>query len=227
MTDSIFGYSFSKPDLLIEALTHRSAARGRIRKGRRQSVPSNERLEFMGDRVLSLLVAEWLIERFPAEPEGLLALRLANLASGPVLAAVAERLGLADRLSVAPNEARSGVTLLPTVLADAMEAVIGAVYFDGGLTPARDLVRTAWLPVMEQQIQPPKNPKTALQEWLGARGLPPPAYTVETQQGPPHSPVFTIVASGGGLSGRGVAGSKQVAERDAAADLLGQLELPS
>ncbi len=224
MTDEIFGYRFARPAFLAEALTHRSAARPRQRKGREPAIPSNERLEFMGDRVLGLIVAEWLVERFPAEPEGALARRHAHLVARPMLATIGERLGLADRLSVAPNEARAGVRLLATVLADAMEAVIGAIYLDGGLDPARHLVRAAWLPAMEAQITPPKDPKTALQEWLGARGKPLPVYTTERQDGPPHNPVFTVAVTGNGRTGRGSAGSKQVAERDAAADLLGQLE---
>ena len=229
---SSYGHVFRRPELLHEALTHRSAARGRPQRARttpRDSRPStatqasNERLEFIGDRVLGLIVAEWLIERFPAEQEGELARRHAHLVARPLLAEVAEQLGLAERLSVAPNEARAGVSLLPTVLADAMEAVIGAVYLDGGLDSARALVRGAWDGAMQAQILPPTDPKTALQEWLGARGQPLPVYAVASQDGPPHAPRFVVTVTGAGQRGTGTAGSKQAAERAAAADLMGVL----
>ena len=124
---------------------------------------------------------------------------------------------------MAPNEARAGVKSLPTVLADAMEAVIGAVFLDGGLQPARILVREAWSAAMDAQILPPTDPKTALQEWLGARGLPLPVYVVESQHGPPHAPQFVVTVETGGHRGSGSAGSKQAAERAAAAALLGSL----
>jgi ribonuclease III len=223
-----FGHAFRRPELLNEALTHRSAAQGRQHRGRHAggthpNLSSNERLEFVGDRVLGLIVAEWLIERFPHEQEGALARRHAHLVARPLLAEIGERLGLADRLAVAPNEARAGVKLLPTVLADAMEAVIGAIYLDGGLEAARTLVRDAWAAAMEAQKIPPTDPKTALQEWLGARGLPLPAYAVTSQEGPPHAPQFVVTVSGGGQQGSGTAGTKQAAERAAAAALLGLL----
>ena len=223
MNDTAFGHVFRRPQLLREALTHRSAVHLRQRRGTHPSLGSNERLEFVGDRVLGLVVAEWLVERFPNEQEGALARRHAHLVARPLLAEISGRLGLADRVAVAPNEARAGVKLLPTVLADTMEAVIGAVYLDGGLEAARTLVRTAWGPAMEAQKQPPQDPKTALQEWLGARGLPLPVYTVISTEGPPHAPQFVITAEGGGKMGSGRAGTKQAAERAAAAELLGRL----
>ena len=240
VSGTAFGYTFKRPDLLAEALTHRSAVHIRQQGGRKpgnrkrsaspvrdstahSSMASNERLEFIGDRVLGLVVAEWLFERFPLEQEGSLARRHAHLVARPLLAEIAERLGLADRLAVAPNEARAGVKLLPTVLADAMEAVIGAVFLDGGLQPARMLVREAWSAAMDAQILPPTDPKTALQEWLGARGLPLPVYVVQSQEGPPHAPQFVVTVETGGHRGSGSAGSKQAAERAAAAALLGIL----
>ncbi len=224
MNDTAFGYVFRRPQLLREALTHRSAVHLRQRRGvAHSSLGSNERLEFVGDRVLGLVVAEWLAERFPTETEGALARRHAHLVARPLLAEIGERLGLADRMAVAPNEARAGVKALPTVLADAMEAVIGAIYLDGGLEAARDVVRTAWGPAMEAQKQPPQDPKTALQEWLGARGQPLPIYSVTATEGPPHAPQFVIQAAGGGKTGSGRAGTKQAAERAAAIELLGKL----
>ncbi len=221
------GHDFARPDLLREALTHRSAVIGRSlargRTARRSGAGSNERLEFIGDRVLGLLIAEWLAERFPDDQEGQLGPRLAHLVSQPVLADIADGIGLPAALSVAPGESRAGVRKLATVLADAMEALIGALYLDGGLGPARRFVRRAWEEAMSSLAEPPKDPKTALQEWLLARGMQLPSYEVLSREGPPHDPVFVIGVSAAGHAGSGAAGSKRVAERLAAADLLGKL----
>src|ERR1700722_19315353 len=164
--EAILGHVFHRPDLLAEALTHRSAVQG---KGRAR--PSNERLEFIGDRVLGLAMAEWLAERFPREQEGELGRRLAYLMSQPVLASVAETVGLAAALSVSPGEAKAGVAKRATVLADALEAALGALYLDGGLGVARDFVRHAWNDAMTGQTDPPKDAKTALQEWAQKRAM--------------------------------------------------------
>ena len=140
--------------------------------------------------------------------------------SREVLGGIAERSGLPAVLAVAPNEARAGVKQLATVLADAMEAVIGAIYLDGGLAPARAFVRRHWDEAMVSQILPPKDPKTALQEWLLARGLELPHYQVTSREGPSHAPVFVITVAACGKEGRGEAGSKRIAERAAAAALM-------
>ena len=168
-----FGHAFARPELLREALTHRSAIPRA--NGRPPKIRSNERLEFVGDRVLGLLMAEWLADRFPDEAEGLLARRHADLVAEPMLAEIGVRLDLPGMLIVAPNEARAGVGQGVAVVADAMEAVLGALFLDGGLEAARALVRSAWLDAVEAQTQPPKHPKTDLKEWLEARGaaLPP------------------------------------------------------
>ena len=209
--DSILGYTFTRSDLPREALTHRSALRGR-RAGR----GSNERLEFIGDRVLGLLVAEWLIERFPAEQEGELGRRLASLVSQPILAANADRIGLGEALTVAAGEARAGVKRRATVLADALEAALGAIYLDGGLEPARAFVRRVWDEAMTSQTDPPKDAKTALQEWAQKRGLDLPAYTVTERTGPAHVPVFVVTVVAGDHTASGTAGSKRAAEQLAA-----------
>lgn len=211
----MLGHAFARPDLLREALTHRSALHG---PGRRDA--SNERLEFVGDRVLGLLIAEWIAERFPHEQEGALGRRLAQLVSQPVLAEVAVAVGLAAVLSVAPGEARAGVKRRATVLADALEAAIGALYVDGGLDRARSFVRRAWTSAMEAQEAPPKDAKTALQEWAQSRGLDLPSYAVVAREGPPHAPRFVVSVSVGRAAGTGAAGSKRAAEQKAAADLL-------
>lgn len=218
MLDAILGYRFTRSDLPREALTHRSALQGN-RPGSGATGTSNERLEFIGDRVLGLLIAEWLAERFPDEQEGDLGRRLASLVSQPVLAQVADTIGLGEALSVAPGEARAGVKRRATVLADALEAALGAIYLDGGLEPAREFVRRAWDRAMSTQEAPPKDAKTALQEWAQKRGLELPSYTVSARSGPPHAPVFEVTVSIGNWRGTGTAGSKRAAEQLAAEQL--------
>jgi len=212
----LLGHHFAQPKLLTEALTHRSAAGAR-------GHGSNERLEFIGDRVLGLIVAEWLIERFPQEREGALGPRLAALVSRPALAAIAEANGLAALLAVAPGESRRGVRERSTVLADALEAIIGALYLDAGLGAARDFIRRVFAGVVDQQFAPPKDPKTALQEWALKRALPLPVYEVLEQSGPSHAPQFIIQAKVGDATAKGEAGSKRAAEQLAASLLLGNL----
>jgi len=221
--ETILGHSFQRPALLREALTHRSAVQGNgaPRGGRRHH--SNERLEFIGDRVLGLIMAEWLAERFPREQEGELGRRLAYLVSQPVLAAVADTVGLAAALSVAPGEARAGVTRLATVRADALEAALGALYLDGGLEVARNFVRSAWHDAMTEQADPPKDAKSALQELAHRRSSDVPVYEVTGRSGPPHAPEFTVTVTVGEMNADGTAGSKRAAEQLAAEALLVRL----
>jgi ribonuclease-3 len=214
---TLLGHQFAQPKLLAEALTHRSAAGAR-------GVGSNERLEFIGDRVLGLIVAEWLIERFPKEQEGKLGLRLAALVSKPALAGIAEANGLSGLLNVARGEIKRGVAGQATVLADALEAMIGALYLDGGLEVVRDFIRRVMGAVMEEQAIPPKDPKTALQEWVLARALALPDYVLEGTHGPAHAPAFVISVRVGDAVGRGEAGSKRAAEQAAARALLELLQ---
>ena len=223
--ESILGHEFTRPELLREALTHRSAAHSgsRPKGGRVKGAGSNERLEFVGDRVLGLLIAEWLSERFPDEQEGGLGRRLGHLVSQPVLAEVAEQIGLGAALDVAPGEVRAGVKRQATVLADALEAALGAMFLDAGLEPARRFIRRAFAEVMETQSAPPKDSKTGLQEWAQGRGLPLPRYLVASRAGPSHAPVFVVTVTVAGRTGSGTAGSKRSAEQLAASDLLGQL----
>ena len=219
-TDLFPGHEFARPGLLREALTHRSA----VPRHRSSAVRSNERLEFLGDRVLGLLVAEWLSERFPAEAEGLLARRHAELVAEPALAQIGEKLALADKLIIGPNEARVGVGHGAAVLADAVEALLGALYLDGGLEAARRFVRSAWAEAIEAQSKPPKHPKSDLKEWLEARGEELPPFVEQGRSGPAHAFVFTVTVSALERTGTGVATTKQLAERAAAADLLQQLQ---
>ena len=222
LAERMLGHGFSDRTLLAEALTHRSALQGQLRRGKKTR--SNERLEFIGDRVVGLVIAEWLIERFPQEQEGALGRRHAQLVSRPTLAEIAECAGLGATLALGASEERAGVAQLANVLADALEAMIGATYLDGGIEPVRRFIRGAWARALDDMVEPPTDPKTALQEWLMARGLPLPAYRVVSRSGPSHAPEFAISVTGAGGEGVGKAGSKRLAERAAAADLLARLQ---
>src|SRR5262249_49728086 len=152
------------------------------------AVEGNERLEFLGDRVLGLVTADALLRVFPNENEGDLAPRLAALVSAPTLARVATGFGLAAHIKVARGQKAD--TVETAVLADACEAVIGALYLDGGLAAAEKFISAHWSALMRADIVPPKDAKTALQEWAQARGLPLPVYRVQDSSGPAHAPSF-------------------------------------
>jgi ribonuclease-3 len=211
-------HRFARHDLLLHALTHRSAA-----DPRRQMLDSNERLEFVGDRVLALVMAEWLAERFPQEREGDLGKRLAHLVAQDSLAKVAASLDIAGALRIPAAEERSGVRKRASVLADAVEALLGALYLDGGLEPARALVRREWGALLEASARPPVSPKTRLQEWTLGRGLGLPEYMLVSATGPSHHPVFVVRALAAGHDAEGTGENKRAAEQEAAAKLLAQL----
>jgi len=217
------GYVFHSPALLAEALTHPSLSGGR-RSAQRHGRGGYERLEFLGDRVLGLLVAEWLMECFPTEAEGGLAKRHVALVRRESLCQVAETLGLGEHLRLSPGEADSGGRHNRTILADACEALIGALYLDGGLEVARRFVHAYWTPLLEAIERPPQDGKTMLQEWAQGRGLPLPAYRIVERTGPAHRPEFEVAVEVPGLpvaSGHG--SSRRAAEQAAAAVLLAQL----
>lgn len=224
------GYHFKDRTLLQKALTHRSALYDRRlprnKKGNQKvkGAGSNERLEFIGDRVLGLIMAEWLLERYPHEQEGDLGSRHAHLVSRTTLGKVAQKLEFSDAIHVAYHEERIGVNQTESVMADAVEAILGAMYLDGGLEPVRQLVRKVWADIITLQASPPKDSKTALQEWVLARGLPLPVYEVIQQEGPSHAPNFLIQVKAKDKEGRGEGRSKRIAESAAAADLLHQLK---
>lgn len=215
------GHRFARPGLLRQALTHRSAA-----DPRRGQLDSNERLEFIGDRVLGLLMAEWLIERFPDEREGALMRRFGVLVAWDTLAALAERLDIGAALVVPPGEGRAGLTARRNVLADAMEALLGAVYLDGGLDAARPVLRRVFAPLLEGDERPPAPAKSRLQEWLQARGLALPEYRTVATSGPAHQPVFavSVVADGRGAEGTGE--TRRAAEQAAAEAWLAEVDAP-
>ncbi|MBS7812895.1 ribonuclease III [Roseococcus pinisoli] len=212
------GHRFGKASLLEQALTHRSAA-----DPRRGMLDSNERLEFLGDRVLGLCMAEWLAERFPQEREGDLGKRLATLCSQEVIAPIAEKMGLAEALRVPPSEGRTGLRARATVLADALEAILGALYLDGGLDAARNVVRREWAAAIEVDAKPPVSAKNRLQEWTLGRGLGLPDYQHVSVTGPSHAPVFVVTVHAAGRSAEGMGESKRAAEQAAAEAWLGGL----
>jgi ribonuclease-3 len=217
------GHRFSTVDLLIEALTHPSAVRRRgiSRRG-------YERLEFLGDRVLGLIVAELLWRRFPAEAEGELTRRHTHLVRRDALAEVARAVNLGSRLIVSPGEDAAGLRENSSVLADVCEAVIAALYLDGGLPAARHFVERRWEARLAALSEPPRDPKTTLQEWVQARGLPLPAYRTVAAEGPSHRRRFTVTVNIEGLDRATASGpSKRAAETAAAAAALAALAVPS
>jgi ribonuclease-3 len=214
------GHDFADPELLCQALTHSSVAGTDKRQG-----ISYERLEFLGDRVLGLIVADLLLARFPDEPEGALARRHAFLVSREALAEVARELGLGAFLRLSKGEAEGGGRHNPTMLADVCEALIGALYRDAGLEAARAFVAPRWEPLVRQDRTPPQDSKTALQEWAQGRGLPLPGYRELARSGPPHEPEFTVAAEVAGYpEAHGTGRSKRLAEQDAATRLLERLQ---
>lgn len=205
------GHSFADPALLAQALTHRSAA-----DPKRRQLDSNERMEFLGDRVLALVIAEWLSEHFPREREGELGKRLSVLVAADTLARVGERIGLSAALNIPPAEGRTGLRNRATVLADATEALIGALYLDGGLDAARGFVRREWAVLLAADLKPPMSAKSRLQEWTLGRGLGLPEYRLDGTTGPSHAPVFRVSVHAAGRSAGAVGDNKRAAEQAAA-----------
>ena len=190
-----------------------------------QAAANYERMEFLGDRVLGLVVAEWLFERFPHEPEGALSRRLNALVTGPVCAAVARELDVVPHLRLGKQAREDGAADSDNVLGDVMEALIGAYYLEFGLEPARGFIRKAWGPRILVNSEAPKHPKSELQEWAAAHNRRPPEYEVIDRSGPNHAPRFRVKVSVGKLADATAEGtSKQEAETAAAAALLGKLE---
>ena len=222
----IIGYDFVRRELLQEALTHPSALAAERRRDRRRKLVKRgyERLEFLGDRVLGLVVADLLWRRFEDEPEGDLTRRHTHLVRREALARVAEVIELGPHLVLSRAEAAAGAAGNPGILADACEALIAAIFVDGGFAAASSFVRRFWEPLIDEMEEPPRDPKTALQEWAQARGLALPAYELVSTSGPDHSPLFTVAASvAGGDRAIATASSKRLAEARAAASLLDRL----
>ena len=203
------GHDFADQALLERALTHPSATE-----------PSYERMEFLGDRVLGLALSDVLFHRFPDESEGGLARRLGKLASRDCLATVARTIGLVEHVRIA-----DGAKANDSILADCCEAVLAALYLDGGMRVARRFIEAAWEGLIAADAKPPREAKTALQEWAQSRGMARPGYGVVTQSGPPHAPEFIVeVSLAGETPERGTGRTKREAERAAAEAMLERLE---
>jgi ribonuclease-3 len=207
--EKALGYHFSRPDLLRQALTHRS-----------HSSPHNERLEFLGDSVLNCTVATLLYQRFPALKEGELSRMRASLVRQETLADLAAGLQLGDELRLGEGELKSGGFRRPSILADALEAVFGAIYLDADFTAAHNVIVALYQSRVEQ-IDPHdtgKDAKTALQEWLQARRHPVPHYTLLATHGDAHAQDFEVACAIPvlGVETKGRGGSRRIAEQHAA-----------
>ncbi|KMW60552.1 Ribonuclease III [Candidatus Rhodobacter oscarellae] len=207
------GHRFERPALLLEALTHPSVS-NTVRA-------DNQRLEFLGDRVLGLVMAEALFSADQTASEGKLAPRYNALVRKETCADVARALDLGDVLRLGRSEMMSGGRRKEALLADAMEAVIAAVYLDAGFEAARKIVLRSWGDRTDRVEQDARDAKTALQEWAQGKGQQPPRYVLVDRSGPDHAPVFTIEARlQSGQSATAKAASKRQAEQAAAAELL-------
>ncbi len=210
------GYSFKDPELLELALTHASVAEGARR------IADNERLEFLGDRVLGLMIAEMLMDAFPEAEEGELSRRFHSLVSREACAAVATHLEVGPALRLAAGETKTGGRGNPTILGDAIEALIAAVYKDGGYAAMSACFKPLWTKALENSGNASQsNPKSFLQEWAVANGKTPPAYNLVNRKGPDHAPIFTMEVRIDGLSPQSATGrSRQDAEKTAALRLI-------
>jgi ribonuclease III len=242
--ESALGYGFANPELLLRALTHRSLANERILEGAEEDSPiaaDNERLEFLGDAVLGLVVAEAMFLLHPEWREGELTRVRAQLVSRHHMAEVAESLQLGRHLRLSRGEDRSGLRRKSTVLSNTMEAVIGAMFLDGGLDPVRAFVRRHVMGQTVEQLarelrsgEALGNYKSALQEHLQAAGAGPPVYKVKSESGPDHRKRFLVevrLKAAGGEPGkplaRGLGSTKKLAEQDAARRALTRLTAPA
>jgi ribonuclease-3 len=215
LTDKL-GHEFQDGELLKRALTHASA----------DAVRSNERLEFLGDRVLGLIVADKLHAQFPTDAEGALALKFNALARGAACAQAARAAGLAEHIILAHSESASGGRDKPAILSGTCEAVIAALYLDGGMAAARAFVERYWAPMFAVLGTDMRDAKTRLQEWAQSRGKDAgaPVYTLIGREGPDHAPHFLVEARvPGHPPERGEGRSKREAEQEAAARLLARV----
>lgn len=198
---AMLGYNFKDKALLRHSLTHPSIAKGQS---------DYQRLEFLGDRVLALVIAEEIYRQNPSHREGQMANMHSNLVRGGVCGEIGRQIGVGEFIAVGLSEKRKGVNLNNTVVGDVVEALIGAIYLDGGLEAAKSFILKNWAARLLERTVVAKDPKTSLQEWVLARGLPIPAYKVIKREGLDHSPVFTVelsvkdkeAAHGSGLSKR-------------------------
>lgn len=217
--EAALGHVFNTPALLERALTHPSYAADHNNR-----VLHYERLEFLGDAVLQLVVSEMIFLRFHQEKEGDLAKRRAALVCGETLAEIARAMHVGKYLRLGNSEESCNGRHNPANLENALEALIAAIYMDGGLEPARKFIEKYFTPVMDSKKSPPKDAKTALQEWTQSHNLPLPEYVVVSQTGPAHAPEFTMELRVEGQEAvRAKASNKKLAERTAASMLCDAL----
>jgi len=218
--EAALGYTFKQPSLLERALTHSSV------RGTNAKRADNERLEFIGDRVLGLAIAEMLHHAHPTASEGDMARRYNVLVKGEACARFARNLGLGPHLILSPSETENGGRDKDNILADAIEAVIGAIFLDGGFLKARDVILRLWgITGGTQPATVSADPKSALQEWAQGRGLPLPSYTALERTGPDHAPQFRTQVRVNGLPPADGSGpSKRAAEQAAATAMLGRVK---
>jgi ribonuclease-3 len=210
------GYRFKDAALLDSALSHISAL-----KGMRNRAASYQRLEFLGDHVLGLVISDMLFRAFPKADEGELSRRLADLVRKETCAEIARAIDLGAAIRLGSSEANAGGRTRPAILADVCEALIGAVYLDGGFAAAETLVGRLWEARMKTKAQPLRDPKTMLQEWAQGRGLPTPAYREVSRSGPDHDPDFRVAVHLPKLApAEGCGRSKRAAEQAAAAAMM-------
>jgi ribonuclease-3 len=210
------GYKFANAALLATALTHVSALKPLRKRG-----DSYQRLEFLGDHVLGLIVSDMLYRAFPNADEGELSKRLADLVRKESCADVAKTLGLVDEIKLGAVGAGASARLRKSVLGDICEAVIGAVFLDGGYQAAAQFVERNWTERMHKLRRPLRDPKTTLQEWAQGKGLPTPVYREIERTGPHHDPQFRIAVELPGLAAaEGTGGSKRAAEKAAASAMI-------
>jgi len=209
------GYRFKNPAYMEQALTH-SSMTGAV---------NNERIEFLGDRVLNLVMAHTLFEQFPHENEGSLAKRHSALVQGTMLAAVGNTIGIGDFLILSEGERHSGGAENENIVSDAMEAMLGAIFLDGGLESARGVIIRLWDKYILSPAEIHQDPKTELQEWVQARSLPLPEYDIVSRTGPDHAPRFEIEVRVQGYDPVLADGSsRRQAEKEAARIMLKKLK---
>ncbi|MDD9910920.1 MAG: ribonuclease III [Ahrensia sp.] len=209
------GHSFNSYERLLRALTHSSAT------ARTDTASNYQRLEFLGDRVLGLCVAELLFETFPTSPEGELAVRSSALVSGRTCAEIADEIGLPEFIHAGTDVKHLSSKKMRSVRADVLEALIAAIYLDAGLEAARKFVARYWQKRLHRAGAGTPDSKTALQEWTHANFEATPVYSVAKRSGPDHEPVFTVeVSFKGGTGEQGVGRSKRAAEQQAAKRVL-------
>ena len=216
--ERVLNYQFKDPALLERAFIHSSAVKDRTQ--------SFERLEFLGDRVLGLCISEMLYKRFPLEQEGDLGYRFTALVRAEALSLIAGKLDLGSYLVMSNGEIDSGGRQNPAIQANVCEALIGALYLDGGFKTARQFIMLHWSDLLEKDLTPQKDPKTILQELAQKQGKALPSYEIVGRSGPDHAPQFNVAVNVEGTPAvTGTGASKRAAEQDAAEIMLNEINV--